>query len=356
MKNREEIVEDIIKETTTNIPQITSYKTGGVFRLFVEVIASFLEKIYTDLEALLPNRFIKTATGTWLDLKAEEISLYRYAASKTVGWVHFYREDSDKDVSIPKGKILASKQGLRYVIMEDCVMPSGATSLSVLVEAEDVGSQYNVASNQITEFITPISGVDSVINDNNPWTVELGTDEESDESLRSRCLSSWAGINGSNVDAYIHWVKSIEGIGDVYIMPTYRGVGTVDIYCIGIDNITPSVDLLMKVRDYVDERKPIATSIVVLAGIRMATNLNISVVTNPAYTVTEEQITESIDSFFKDIKMGVDFESSALISHLFSIEGIKSITVNTPQRTSIPDGCVAVLNTLTLDITTSSEY
>ncbi len=355
MKNREEIVEDIIKETTTNIPQITSYKTGGVFRLFVEVVASFLESIYTEMEELLPNRFVQTATSKWLDLKAEELSLYRYEASKTQGYVSFYREDSEKSVTIPKGKILASKQGLRFVVVEECVIPSGENSLSVLIEAEEVGTLYNVySSDQITEFITPISGIDSVTN-SNAWIVEVGKDEESDESLRLRCSSLWAGISGSNKEAYVNWAKSIEDIGDVQVVATPRGVGTVDVYCLGVDNAYPSEEMILKVQEYIDERKPISTSVMVFSALRTDIDLDLSVVTLPEYNVTEEQVQEIVEEFFKDMKMADDFESSALISYIFELEGIKSVTINTPQRTTISDGCVASLSNLTMNITTSTE-
>ena len=358
-KTKQDIVKEIIDETTRSVPQITNYRTGGVFRLFIEVVASFIEKFYDEMERSSPNRFLQTAQDKYLDLKAGELSLKRLPATKTRGYILVSRENADNTVTINKDKIVATKvnsQGkvLRYKVIADVVFQENENTRSVLVEAEDIGSQYNVVGGQISEIITPIQGIDAITN-NSSWIAELGRDIESDESLRVRCMALWAGLSGANKNAYISWAKSIEGIGDVRVISTARGLGTVDVICVGTDNIQPNEELLEKVRSAIDEKKPIATNMEVKAPAEVLINLNITVVMNPSIELNRQLIEEALQLHFATLGIGIDFEPSALASTIFEVSGVKSAVINTPQSTKITELQIARLGTVTIELSSSKE-
>jgi len=355
---REDIVKEIISETTRSVPQIKNYRTGGVFRLFIEVVASFLEKIYLELEQLLPNRFLQTARGKYLDLKAEELGLVRNVATKTRGYIIFSREDASRNLTIPAGKIIATKsnsQGkvYRYKVLEDTIILENETIKSVLVEAEEVGKVYNVIAEQITEIITPISGLDNITNSSN-WISYVGKDEESDESLRSRCLALWKGLSGANKDAYISWAKEITGVESVKVLSTARGLGTVDIIFTGANNIQPNTELIEQVQNIINMRKPIATDSLVKAPSEVSINLNIQVILYPNILLSKELIEEKIRAYFVILGIGKDFEPSALNSILFNIEGIKAINITT-KSVKITDLQIARLGTIHIELKNSVE-
>ncbi len=326
MKTREEIANEIIEETSQSVPQIKNYKAGGVFRTFIEVVAAFLEKIYTELDGLLANRFLTTASGEWLDKKAEELCITRYEAVSARGYVIFSREDSSKSVTIAKDKIIATAGGLRYSVLADVELGVGESARSVLVEAENTGSLYNVIGGQITEIITPISGIDSIYNQSD-WIVRAGAEEESDDSLRSRCLALWAGLSGANKSAYISWAKSVEGVSDVAVIAEARGLGTVDVVFVGNDNTIPNQDLIDEVQAVVEEHKPIAVNVIVKAPAQIDIDTSLKVVMNTGYSSSKNEIEALVAEFFRTLGIGRDFEPSELISYIFKLEGVKSVNV-----------------------------
>jgi len=356
---REDIVKEIISETTRSIPQIANYRTGGVFHLFIEVVASFLEKIYCELERSSPNRFLQTATGKYLDLKAEELGLTRNPAIKTRGYIVFSRADTSRNITINKDKILATRinsQGkvYRYKVLEDTVILESETTRSVLVEAEEVGKAYNALANQITEIITPISGVDTITNSSN-WIVQIGQDIEPDNSLRLRCLALWKGLSGANKDAYISWAKEIVGVESVKVLATARGLGTVDIIFTGANNIQPNAELIEKVQNIIDMRKPIATDTLVKAPSEVVINTSVKVIMHPNIKLNRQKIEEAIQRYFATLGIGSDIEPSALSSVLFTIEGVKSCEILAPNSTRITDLQIARLGSISINLQSSIE-
>ncbi len=350
MKTREEIVEEIIDDIKDKLPQVSNYSTGGVFRTFIETVGAFLERVYQYIDGILPNRYISTAVGEWLDMKAEELSLYRYQASKTRGLVEFVK--SGGELTIYKDKLLVSKNGLYFRVAADTLIPEDDESAFVEVEAEESGAEYNLAEGRLVELVTPISGVESVYN-HSDWILEPGKDTESDDSLRKRCLAIWSGLSGANKNAYIHWAKSVEGVENVNVIPLARGFGTVDVVCTGLDNTQPSAEILAQVQEMLDELKPISTNVLAKAPIevKLDTSITVAVTEDTAYETIEELVYE----YFRGLDIGRDFEPSALVSAVFTAGNIKSATVHTPSSTEISELHIARLGELSLRVEIAEE-
>lgn len=355
MKKREDIVKDIMQQTSQHIPQITNYRSGGIFRSFIEVVAMFLEKIYMELESTLPNRFLLKATGKYLDLKAEELNLTRILPKKTRGYVIFSRKDISNQVIIPKGKIVATKnQEFRYKVVEENILPKGQNVCSVLVEAENEGSEYNAGGEMITELLTPINGIDTIYNGYD-WITLMGQNLESDESLRSRCISLWSGLSGANKETYVSWAQSVEGIGNVRVIPLSRGLGTIDVICLGTDNKQPNQELLNKVSDIIDSRKPLGTNILIKSPQEILIDINMSVILDPSVEISKESIKEVIEKYFNNLSIGIDVEPSALIGQVFLLEGVKSVEIHRPDSTVITELQIARLGNIFIELSNSQE-
>ena len=357
-KTKNELVNDIVKETGKAIPQITNYNTGGVFRLFIEVVASFLASIYEMLDNLKPQRFVQSATGEYLDLKAEELGLSRRAASKARGYVLMSRSDTGNNVKIAAGKIVSSKQDSqgvvhRFVVVDNVIFAERASTISVLVEAEAEGSKYNLLGGRITEISTPINGIDSVSNSND-WIVVAGTDTETDESLRLRCLAMWRGLSGANKDAYISWAKSVEGMENVKVFPLNRGSGSVDVICTAVGNSIPSDELLDEVRSVIEQKRPLGADVIVRAPFELVLNLGIEAIFLPEYTAEKTPIEDKVQEYFSLLSIGDDVEPSALTALIMQVDGIKSARISA-DTTRVSDLQIARLGTLTITVSSASE-
>ncbi len=344
MKTRQEIAGEIFEQCKKEIPQVSHFKSGGVFRLFIEIIASFLEKLYQESESLLANRFLQTASGDYLTLKAKELGIEaRFPAQKTQGYVVFSRNKKGNNITIDANKIIATKansqgQVFRFKVLEEIILTEDQLNIRVLVEAEEYGSAYNVPVGTITEFVTHISGIEKVSNSETKWITQSGKDLESDDDLRLRCLSIWQGLSGANKGAYTAWAKSVSDVEEVRVVGTSNGdsddvSGSVLVVCTSKGNTEP-FDTIKKVQTAIDSKKPIATRVIVKSPENIHIPLRITV-TSSTTTLSTTKIAGQVQEYFSTQSIGQDFEPSALIAHLFRSSDITSVVINTPT-TSVP--------------------
>lgn len=358
-KTRQEIVNEIVQETAKSVPQISNYNAGGVFRLFIEVVAAFLEKIYAALETLNGNRFLQTASGQYLDWKAEELGLSRRLAQRARGWLIFKRLGIQGNTPIPAGKVVSTPpdtQGkvYRYTVLEETIIPEGQSEAAALVEAEEEGAAYNQPGGRVSLLVTPIQGVDAVVNPSD-WLAQAGADIESDASLRLRCQAQWAGISGANASAYLGWAKSIKGVGAVSVVPTARGAGTVDVVFTAEGNGQPSAELIAQVQALMDAKRPVATDAIARAPSEVLLNLALNVVFYPNFTPNRTLVEAAVYGYFAKLGIGVDFEPSQLIAAVQIIEGVKSVAVVEPPRQAVSVLQIARLNNLSLAVSNAAD-
>ena len=189
----EELLTESIAISRQKNPKITNYNVGGVYRTLLEVNSELIKQLYDLLkEHIVPNLFVVTARGSWLDLHAAGLGIERKPSKKAVGYVLFRREDTSGNVLIPKGTIIKTPpnifgEELRYITIEEKVLQDGQSEIAVKVESEETGAKYNIGEGMISILTTYIPGIDSVYNSPD-WLIEEGTDQEDDESLRQRCI------------------------------------------------------------------------------------------------------------------------------------------------------------------------
>lgn len=106
--------------------------------------------------------------------------------------------------TIPSGGLVKTPSGLVYILMEDAIIQEGATTTTAWIEAENIGSQYNVPRGTITQMPIKYIGITSVTN---LKEVVNGFDNEKVTDLYKRYLSSIQNPSksGSKND-YLMWV------------------------------------------------------------------------------------------------------------------------------------------------------
>ena len=235
----------------------------GVARGLLELSAWGQWQLYTLLSRLLAQAAPYHATGTWLDLHADGVSLTRRAATKAVGLVRFTRTagQNGANINIPAGRIVrtlpdGAGEVYRYTNPAAAVLPAGADHVDVPVEAESYGAAANASAGQICELVTPVSGVASVSNAAD-WLTSEGANQETDAQLGERYRLQWQGNNGCTKYAYMAWALSVPGVTSVSILDRHpRGQGTVDVVVRGAD-VLPTSSLLDEVRAAIAPNVPI---------------------------------------------------------------------------------------------------
>ncbi len=226
--------------------------------LRVVAVVPVLWLIEFIIKNVIPNQFVKTAGGQYLDLLAWTHGLERKAASKALGLIKFSRDSASGSLSVPINTWIhtTSINGTVYKIKTTQAgdFVNGELDLWVTVEAENTGTAYNLADGYYILLADPIAGISAVTNDNN-WLTTPGSDKEQDEDFRTRIRGHFSSVSDHHVTSVYKTMIS-ENVGIAYdrIFIDYtlapRGPGSANAYVL-FDLDTPAQSYLDTVNDYI---------------------------------------------------------------------------------------------------------
>lgn len=190
------------------------------------------------LNDILPNLFLKTAGGVFLEIIAYSYNTTRLPDVKARGKITFVREGTKEELAIPIGTVISTSMiaGKYYRVktIEDATIPVGETTISVSVEAEFTGSSYNLTKEKYIVLEKQIPEIIRVYNDED-WLESEGREVESDDALRERCRLSWTRLSGWHTnDTYRMIISDCSGLDPSNIWFTQevpeedRGPGSAD--------------------------------------------------------------------------------------------------------------------------------
>lgn len=151
-------------------PDGIDLRQGSIFYDAVAGIAFKIAKYYADLEQVFNLVFLPTATGDYLTMRAEEHGVYRQPPSPAK-----YKAAFTGTIPEPGTRFFAD--GHYFLLMQD-------DELGLYLEAETPGS----AASDLPPGtpIVPVDTINGLTAASISEEIEPGTDEEGDESLRTR--------------------------------------------------------------------------------------------------------------------------------------------------------------------------
>lgn len=184
-----------------------------------KAVASEIYAAYTAADYALRQVFVQTASGEYLDRHGRMRSITRKKASFAKGALTFsLPQELETDVDIPKGTVCSVKGSplVQFATDENAVIPAGSLSVSVPATALSSGGRFNAAVGCVTVMVNPPEYVVSVTN-NEPFYG--GSDDETDEALRSRIIESYSSVsNGISTKSFEEQILLIDGVKDVSIV------------------------------------------------------------------------------------------------------------------------------------------
>lgn len=212
------------------------------------------------IKFILPNQFIKTASGQFLDLLAWAYGddMARKQAKKLKGNIAFYRDSIGVALTIPKGTWIqtAPINGVVYRVQTTQEMVFGVNdySLQVPVVAEHEGLAYNLASGYFIVLPEPITGITSVNNESD-WISEPGADKETDDDYRERLREFYSTVSDHHTNSVYKTIiarRTGFKINRIFIDHTTapRGPGSADAFVL-FDVGTPAASYLDDVNNYI---------------------------------------------------------------------------------------------------------
>lgn len=340
-EEREEKIFNIAKEKTG----LTNFNKYGVFYKFLQVIVSIVNNIYALISALLKQTNLDQATGEFLNLWGLLIGCVRKVATKTE---RRFLCHSFSSGTIPAGTFInVIGTNLRFKTTKDTTFNANE-QFYIDVIAELPGSMYNISNNYQIDFSKVIYGIDSLkIPEDNGYIIQLGTDEEDDETYRQRIKSYYKSLNENLVKAkYIKIALEVPGVLDVTIIRAPRGGGSVDVV-IAISDGFSSTDVIYNVTQKLYDYEVICRDLIVRECTKKLIDLNIHYSAN----FSESYLRAKVETFFNKQKIGkpvllASTTENSLYSYLLNELDFEYLIINPNQNIYVSQYEIAKINNL----------
>ncbi|PAU66740.1 hypothetical protein BZL41_00020 [Pseudomonas sp. PIC25] len=209
---------------------------------------------------VLPNFFVQTASGAWLDMLAWAVNVERKGATKAKGVLLFTRLAAGGALEVPAGTVVQSAaiNGHVYQLVTTApgVFTDGLMQLEIPVEAVETGSGYNLAPGYYAVLPEPVPGIAQVVN-NNGWLTQPGADPEPDDQLRLRVRNQFSAVNQWHTDAvYRAMIASFPGVrpdGVYFEHNAPRGPGSANAYVL-FDAGVPANTFLAQINAHIRDQ------------------------------------------------------------------------------------------------------
>lgn len=331
-----------IESALERVPESLDTREGSVIYDAIAPAAYLMTEMALNLSTSVLNTFTQTASGEFLDYRAEERGITREPAT----YAELVATMTDEN-----GSPLVGSLGDRFASVGVEPVYYSVKRLSnitgqVILAAETAGEVGNSYVGQIL----PVSPISSF---GNAEIIEVSIparDQESDDELRERLLKANEIISfGGNVSDYINYVNEMDEVAAVQVYPTWNGGGTVKIVILNNQYLTPSQALISKVQTVIDPVDvsgngygiaPIGHKVTVMSP--TLRTINVSVTIQTANNVTAEdvrqQIEKAISDYFADVRKSwgvIDFDTrtylvtlyrSQIIVSLLKINGITNVS------------------------------
>lgn len=208
---------------------------------------------------VLPNSFVKYATGSFLDVLADGVNLTRKQAVAAAGVITFTRSDTSQAVTIPVDTIIqtASINGVIYQLKTTQQASFVATleTLDVTVVAVKTGIAFNFTAGYYSVLPAPILNIAAVTNGTD-WLTTPGADVETDDYLRNRIRNQFGGASSHHTDSvYKSLISGFPGVAIDAIWFEHnapRGPGTANAYVL-FDFSAPVVQYLIDINKFITD-------------------------------------------------------------------------------------------------------
>lgn len=217
-------------------------RQGSMIQTALGPVAWYLEGLYMVLSQIQQNSNPSTAVGEALELLTAARNVNRTQARAAVRQGTF-------NVEIPTGSQFRTINGA-----DSLVFTSGN-----LISSSDGSYVYQLtcntpgsAGNSYTGALLPVTAIAGLTSATIGTVITAGTDEETDDSLRSRYFLSFdTPAFGGNISSYRQTILALDGVGAVQVYPAWDGGGTVLCSILG-DDLKPALpSTVQEVQNYI---------------------------------------------------------------------------------------------------------
>ena len=319
--------------------------TEGTYTYDIEKsVAVEFDNAYDQLETVRKQSHVSTASGTYLEKCVAHFGLYRKSATYATGNITV---TGTSGAVLPVGSKVAA--GNVMFTVNDTVTIGDDGTASAPVICDTAGTQGNVLAGYINRFPVTISGLLRVTNEH---ATTGGSNDETDTQLRERYNEYISRpVTSGNKYQYISWAKSVPGVGDAKCIPLWNGPGTVKVIIVDTENQIAPAELVKKVKEYIDDLKPVGADLTVGTAEEIAINVSCKIEMTGNVT---DNIKKNISEYLTKISFSKGYVSYAKIGQaILNTDGVTdytNLTVNqSTNNVPITETQIAVLGVLKID-------
>jgi len=234
------IYERLLEDVLNNAPEDIDTRQGSIFYDAISGPLLKIAKLYTDLDLIVEMVSVVTATGEALDTRAGEYGITRLAATRVKYRVTF-------EGVMPETGERFYTDGQYFVLRDG--EENGQPIYYLEAEAAGIGGNDIYKGTPAV----PVNNIEGLISATFGAIYENGSNEEDDESLRTRVQEKIAGpAENGNKQHYKTWCESIDGVGRARIFPLWNGPTTVKAVLIDGEGQPCSPLKIAEVQNYID--------------------------------------------------------------------------------------------------------
>lgn len=233
-----QIEKDMLKQVDPSLDT----RQGSMIQTALGPVAWYLEGLYMVLSQIQQNSNPSTAVGEALELLTAARNINRTQARAAVRQGTF-------NVEIPAGSQFKTINGAdSLVFTSGSLISSSAGSYVYQLTCNTPGS----VGNSYTGALLPVTAIAGLTSATIGTVITAGTDEETDDSLRSRYFLSFdTPAFGGNISSYRQTILALDGVGAVQVYPAWDGGGTVLCSILG-DDLKPALpSTVQEVQNYI---------------------------------------------------------------------------------------------------------
>ena len=300
----EKILNDMLSRVTNDVDK----REGSIIYDALAPCAYKLAESYFLLNNFIDLVLLDTAVGEYLDRAVLSHGINIKEATYSISKI-----ETNTEIDI------VTRLGIEdiYYTVKEKITDTSYKAICNLSGA--VGNLYNGE----LENIDNVSGVTANLTD----ILEAGVEEESDEDLRNRFYNKvrYPSTSG-NIYDYKKWALEVAGVGDAKVYPLWNGNGTVKVVIIDSNKEIANGELIKKVSNYIEEKRPIGATVTVKSAIKKDIDISVTIVIDSKKYIlnnVKERLEENLKKYLKEIAFKNSYVSYASIGNIiFNTEGI----------------------------------
>lgn len=308
--------EYILDRMLEKVPDNVDKREGSIIYDALAPAAAELTKVYMELDIIMDETFVDTASLQYLILRCKERGIK--IKSETAAIIEGTFTPNNLEL---KDGTLFSCDDINYSVKEK--LSNGVYRL----EAQTLGP----IGNKYTGFLLPVEVINGLQTAQITNLLVAGEDADTAETLRAKYYNSVNNNSfGGNIADYKNKVNEISGVGGVKVYPVWKGGGTVKIVVISSDYSVPSSELISKVQTDIDPETnhgeglglaPIGHNVTVegVKEFEIDVKSNITFLDNWDFEKAKSLIENSIRSYFNELSKSWE-DNNMIVIRISQIE------------------------------------